>query len=131
MVFFCATDELTRTWGDAAHWRAAIGERGGALACAHTRKQAGRARGTTVLHRAREVSSLVRRRSRVRRRLQPAQRGARPRQARVLRFLSQRASAVAALLRTCASQPRVAQGRSVAPRPCTERESPVASAAAF
>ena len=25
VVFFCATGELTRTWGDAAHWRAAVG----------------------------------------------------------------------------------------------------------
>ena len=25
VVFFCATGELTRRWGDAAHWRTAVG----------------------------------------------------------------------------------------------------------
>ena len=44
---------------------------------------------------------------------------------------SEKASAVAALLRTCANRSRGAQGQRAAPRPCTERESPVASVAAF
>ena len=29
--FFCAAGELTRTWGDAAHWRAAVGKSCGSL----------------------------------------------------------------------------------------------------
>ena len=113
-------------------------DRSGALVCAHTRKQAGRARGgqgrrVTPLSSTERESTLLLFGDLLESEDEPIRRGAaRGRGKRACCASSpQSASAVAALLRTWTSRPRGGQGRGVVPRPCTEQESPVAIAAAF
>ena len=96
------------------------------------RVRPGLARGTTALHRTREPCRKRGGLLELKGQLQLARRGARARQARLLRLLpKESACGGRSLAHMREPAAREAKARGVAPRLFTERESPIASPAAF